>query len=85
MPALVLSRCPATGELVSTGVVTDLVGLSRVVNRGARFNCKQCGATHVLSAGTAWLSLTNPAPPSRRTGETLVRPSRFYDDSVDAR
>ena len=68
MPALVLSRCPSTGEPVSTGIITDLVGLSRVVSRGAWFRCRECGAKHVLAAGAAWLSLTQPAaaPPSLR-------------------
>ena len=71
MPALVLSRCPDTGEPVPTGVVTNLIGLSRLISRSARFNCKECGATHVFLAGAAWLSLTEPraAPERGEPGE----------------
>jgi hypothetical protein len=73
LPAIAFSVQPATAEALGEAidrVVTDLIGLSRVVSRGARFNCKECGATHVFSAGSAWLSLTQPTavPPSRRTG-----------------
>ena len=68
MSALVLFRCPDTGEPVSTGITTDLIGLSRVVGCGVSFKCKACGSRHVLVPGATWLSLTQSTKPlSRRT------------------
>lgn len=66
MPSIVFSRCPTTQHPAATTLVADLIGLARLVARRAEFICSECGATHVLCSGNAWLSLTHPVVTHKR-------------------
>jgi hypothetical protein len=66
MPSIVFSRCPTTQRPAATTLVADLIGLARLLARRAEFICSECGATHVLCPGNAWLSLTHPVVTHKR-------------------
>lgn len=46
-------RCPATGELVSTGMSMDPVSFYRSVLTGNSVKCPHCGVTHIWSKAEA--------------------------------
>ncbi|MGE0853395.1 MAG: hypothetical protein AB7O44_27915 [Hyphomicrobiaceae bacterium] len=64
MSSMVLFLCPNLDRPVVTGIMADLVGLTRLVRRGTGFRCGACGVSHILSLEDTWLSLTHPLPVS---------------------
>jgi hypothetical protein len=45
--------CPATGELVSTGMTMERASFYRSVLTGNSVKCPHCGATHIWSKAEA--------------------------------
>ncbi len=59
----VMTRCPATGRAVSTGIHTRSVILESLPDIGIRMRCSACGGEHVWRKRDVWVA--QDAPPDR--------------------
>jgi hypothetical protein len=54
--SVLMIRCPATGQAISTGIETDQNNLNKIPNVLARTRCPMCRLEHVWWKREAWLA-----------------------------
>jgi len=54
--SVVMTRCPATGRPVSTGINTSSVIIDSLPDVGVRMRCPACGGEHVWRKRDTWLA-----------------------------
>jgi hypothetical protein len=59
--SVVMTRCPATGRPVSTGIDTNSVVVDSLPDVGIRMRCPACGGEHMWRKRDTWLN-HNVAP-----------------------
>jgi hypothetical protein len=64
-------KCPATGRIASTGIVTDWVSFDKLPDRPKYTRCPGCGMHHEWLKGDAWLS--DAADGSEKSGVAAQR------------
>ena len=58
--SLVMTRCPATGRAVSTGIDTGSVIVDSLPDVGIRMRCPACGGEHFWRKRDTWLAHNVP-------------------------
>jgi endogenous inhibitor of DNA gyrase (YacG/DUF329 family) len=66
--AMVMIRCPKTGQDVPTGIDTDFRTFSGLPTTLARAHCPHCGRNHTWNKDAAWLAGDRSAEDSLTTG-----------------
>jgi len=70
--AAVLTRCPRTGGIISTGITTDMVQFDSLPNVAVPISCPICGTTHIWKPSTSWIAENDRFHPGYRNGQKFL-------------
>ena len=59
--AMLMIKCPRTGQDVSTGILTDSDGCQKIPDTLAYTRCPACGLEHAWWRKEAWLAAEGPS------------------------
>jgi endogenous inhibitor of DNA gyrase (YacG/DUF329 family) len=63
--AVMMIKCPITGEAVSTGIEIEADAFQELPDVSARMNCPACGRQHAWRRIDAWLAdISTPTRPA---------------------
>ena len=51
----IIFLCPATGQQIKTGIITDKNTFEHLQDAGSNIKCSHCGGTHSWHTAEAWL------------------------------
>jgi hypothetical protein len=70
--AAVLTRCPRTGSIIPTGIITDMVQFDSLPNVAIPIFCPNCGKTHIWKPSTSWIAENDRFHPEYRNGQRFL-------------